>query len=74
MELVDSTIRDVLGELSKIYGQRLKDEIFDPLTNDVRAENQILLNGRHSRYLPKGLDTALKDGDVLALFPRVAGG
>ena len=74
MEVEHTTIREVLFELSERFGKRFKDEVFDPQTNDVRSENQILVNGRHYRYLPEGLDTELKENDFLAIFPLVAGG
>ena len=74
MEVEHATIRELLTGLSERYGTRFKDQVLDPQTNEVRSENQILLNGRHYRYLPEGLDTELKEGDFLAIFPLVAGG
>jgi MoaD family protein len=74
LEVDHTTIRELLIELSERYGKRFKDEVFDPLTNDVKSENQILVNGRHYRYLTNGLNAELKDGDLLAIFPAVAGG
>jgi MoaD family protein len=68
------TIREMLIELSEIFGRKFKEVIFDIETGDVRAENQILINGRHYRNLAKGLDTRLNDEDFIALFPSVAGG
>jgi MoaD family protein len=68
------TIREILIELSNRYGGQFREEVFDPKSKEVRPENQILVNGRHYRYLTNGLDTELNDGDFLALFPVVAGG
>lgn len=74
MDVERATIREILIELSNRFGERFRDEIFDTQTNEVQPQNQILVNGRHYRYLAKGLDTGLSDGDLLTLFPAVAGG
>lgn len=74
MEVDNLTIREVLAELSHRYGKKFKDEVFDLQTNEVIPQNQILINGRHYRYLADGLDTKLSEGDMLAIFPLVAGG
>ena len=34
----------------------------------------ILVNGRSTSHLADGLDTVLRDGDRVAIFPPVAGG
>jgi MoaD family protein len=74
LELENSTIRGVLNELSERFGRKFRDLLFDPETAEVRTLNQILVNGRHYRYLEGRLDAPLKDEDVLAIFPPVAGG
>lgn len=74
MEVDKTSVREILIELSNRYGARFKAEVFDPETNDIRSQNQILINGRHYRYSPAGLDTELQEGDVVAIFPPVAGG
>lgn len=51
---------------------RLRPEIVDGEGN-VREYVGVLANGRHVRDL-QGLSTPLADGDVLSLFPPVAGG
>lgn len=74
IEVGNLTIREVLTELSCRYGKTFKDEVFDSETNKVFPQNQILINGRHYRYLANGLDTKLSEGDMLSIFPLVAGG
>lgn len=34
----------------------------------------LLINGRHHTHTPDGLDTVLRDGDEVAVFPPLAGG
>ena len=65
------TIRVVLDLLVKRYGGKFGEKIFD---GGKLSEYYIcLLNGQNIRFL-KGLDTALKDGDELAIIPPFAGG
>lgn len=46
-------------------------QVLDTLSITVNERNIgiLFINGRHAR-----LDSILKDGDVLAIFPQVAGG
>jgi MoaD family protein len=74
MEVGNLTIREVLTELSHRYGKKFKDEVFDLQTNEFTPQNQILINGRHYRYLANGLDMKLSKGGMLVIFPLVAGG
>jgi molybdopterin synthase sulfur carrier subunit len=34
----------------------------------------VMVNGRDARWLPDGLDTALREDDALDVFPAVGGG
>ncbi|MFX0013728.1 MAG: ubiquitin-like small modifier protein 1 [Promethearchaeota archaeon] len=52
--------------------QSLREKIFDDY-NELRDWIQILRNGRSIKYLD-GIKTHLNDGDVIAVFPPVAGG
>jgi MoaD family protein len=74
LELLDPTIRKALLHLSEMYGEALRDLIFEPSTTSVRSINIILVNGRHYRHFADGLDAKLSEGDLLAVFPPVAGG
>jgi molybdopterin converting factor small subunit len=62
-----STLRDLLDQLEQ------------PADNDSAAPGTgrrlvILHNGRHISHLPDGLDTVLRDGDQVSIFPPVVGG
>lgn len=67
------TIGLVLERLSKRYGREFVDYVFDRKTGDVKGFLQFLVNGRSASTL-NGLDTPLRDGDVLAIVPPVGGG
>jgi molybdopterin synthase sulfur carrier subunit len=66
-----ATIRSLLGELTGRY-EGLSDLLF-AAPGIPRDFVNILKNGRNVEFLGR-LDTSLEDGDVIALFPPVAGG
>jgi sulfur-carrier protein len=66
-----ATIRSLLAELSGRYEGLGKLIFAAPET--LRDFVNILRNGRNIHFLA-GLDTPLDDGDLIALFPPVAGG
>jgi len=66
-----ATIRTLLDELIGRYHNVGELMFANPKT--LRDFVNILKNGRNIHFLA-GLDTPLDDGDVIALFPPVAGG
>ncbi len=65
------TIREAIEKLEEAYPgfkERLVDE-----QGEVRRFVNLYLNDEDIRFL-KGLDTELKDGDVLSIVPAIAGG
>jgi MoaD family protein len=74
MEIENATIKDVLKNLSEIFGQDFKDAIFDSKTDKLHRHVRVLVNGRHYIHLPNRLDTELEEEDEVALFPAIAGG
>ena len=67
----DATIRSLLAELTGRY--RGLDDLLFAAPGTLRDLVNILKNGRNIHFLA-GLDTPLDDGDLIALFPPVAGG
>ncbi len=66
------TITQVLQTLSKKYGKPFDEYVFDA-DGQVKGFLQFLINGASAATL-QGLETALRDGDVLAILPTVGGG
>lgn len=67
----DATVRTLLAELTGKF-EGLGELIF-AAPGTLRDFVNILKNGRNVHYLA-GLDTFLDEGDIIALFPPVAGG
>lgn len=68
--------RDIraLGEvLSDRYGSKFRSFFFTPDGEDIGKDAIILVNGRKVQFLA-GIDTELKDSDLVLIFPVVAGG
>ena len=68
------TLRHLLERLSLDYEGELGYQIFDPVGGGVRDHIAVLINGVHHSHLPDRLETELKDGDEIAIFPPIAGG
>ncbi|MFX0173585.1 MAG: ubiquitin-like small modifier protein 1 [Candidatus Hodarchaeota archaeon] len=67
----ETTIIQVLESLFDQF-ESLREEIFTE-DNELKKWIQILKNGRNIKFLD-GIQTKLNNGDVIAVFPPVAGG
>ncbi len=67
------TVETVLKILSQQYGKPFIEYVYDLKTGETRSFLQFLINGQSAATM-NGLQTALKDGDVLAILPPVGGG
>ena len=65
------TIGTLLEELTTKYPQ-LRREIFEE-DGSLRERIHVFINGRDVRYMD-GLETRLKEGDDIRIFPPVGGG
>lgn len=67
------TVRDLFQELSRHASPDFGKAIYD-INNDLMNEHiAVFVNSREIRSLD-GPDTKLKDGDVITIFPPMAGG
>jgi molybdopterin synthase sulfur carrier subunit len=67
------TVDFVLKTLTKEYGAPFKEYVYDGKTSQPKGFLQFLVNGNSTTTL-NGLQTELKDDDVLAILPPVGGG
>jgi molybdopterin synthase sulfur carrier subunit len=72
---IEAPVEDV-GNLIQFIAERFQPSFKDTLLDEegrVRKGYSILVNGRDINFL-QGLGTKLEDGDIIAIFPPVAGG
>jgi len=67
------TVDLVLKTLSQKYGTPFMEYVYNGKTGQPKNFLQFLVNGTSTSML-NGLETELKDGDVLAILPPVGGG
>lgn len=65
-----ATVGDVLRALETEY-EGLSERLIED--GDLKPQINVLKNGREVLHID-GVETALEDGDTLAVFPPVAGG
>ncbi|MGQ4832349.1 MAG: MoaD family protein [Candidatus Asgardarchaeia archaeon] len=66
------TVEELIKKLIKKYGKNLEAELFDSRGN-LKDYYRIVINGRNIKLL-NGLKTRLKDNDLVAIMPPIAGG
>jgi molybdopterin synthase sulfur carrier subunit len=67
------TVDLILKTLSQKYGKPFTEYVYNGKTGQPKNFLQFLINGT-STSTQNGLETELKDGDVLAILPPVGGG
>ena len=68
-----SSLQDFLAFLRQNLRGRFEEEAYNAV-GELREHVAVLLNGVHYGHLPAGLNTLLKDGDQVSIFPPLAGG
>ncbi len=63
----------LLDELVRRFGNKFERQLYSPREHKVRGTVNVMINGIRVD-LQRELKTSLKDGDVVAIFPPVAGG
>jgi MoaD family protein len=76
MELAErgATLRSLLAVLAQELDDPFRAEVFKDARGSLQPGIAVLINGQHYTHLPNGLETPLKDGDQVAIFPPIAGG
>lgn len=74
LEFERATVKEVLDAMCKKLGRDFSDVVSDKQTGELSEHIRVFVNGRHYSFMPKRMDTELKDGDELSIFPPVAGG
>ena len=68
----DGTVRNLIEKASMKLGKDFFEMIYDIDGDSVKDEFLFTINGRNIKDIKK--EARIKDGDVIAIFPRVAGG
>lgn len=71
VEVEAKTVKEAVEKLEELY-PGFKERILDE-NGELRRFVNLYLNDEDIRFL-KGVDTELKDGDVLSIVPAIAGG
>jgi len=66
------TVREFLAELERKYGEGMS-KLLHPRGEALSELIYLLINGKNIFHM-SGLDTPVKDGDVISLLPVTAGG
>ena len=67
----DGTLRGAIENASKIIGKGFLKEIYDENQGKVKENMIIMINVRNIKDLR---EIKIKDGDIIAIFPPLAGG
>jgi molybdopterin synthase sulfur carrier subunit len=67
------TVDMILKTLSQKHGKPFTEYVYNDKTGQPKSFLQFLVNGNSTSTL-NGLETELKEGDVLAILPPVGGG
>ncbi|MHA1129200.1 MAG: MoaD family protein [Candidatus Helarchaeota archaeon] len=68
-----SNLQTLLKTLAAQLGAKFRKYIYDPTTNVLNENITMIINGRHFTALD-GLETPLKSGDDISIFPPLGGG
>ena len=68
----DGTLLNMIENASKILGPEFVDDVYDKKRGKIRDDMIFMVNGRNIKDLEG--EITLKDNDVIAIFPPLAGG
>ncbi|MFC1838323.1 MoaD/ThiS family protein [Thermodesulfobacteriota bacterium] len=69
----NSSLSGLITEIVNRWGNGISEVLFEPESKKIKAHLRLMVNGQDISFLD-GLDTRLKDGDEVMIFPPVSGG
>jgi molybdopterin synthase sulfur carrier subunit len=72
MELAAKNVAEAIGLLKERFGTKFTDQLYEA-DGKVKDYYLLLLSG-HTVYWDKIEETGVKEGDILHIFPPIAGG
>lgn len=73
VKLKHATVRTAIQVLAELMPSEARKLLIDPELNDPRPNALVLLNGQEINVL-KGIETEVKNNDVLTIIPIAHGG
>jgi len=70
----NSKIIDLLEQLAERYGERFKEEIWEPGLTNLKSGHILTVNGTLLGQLTEGVKSSLMNGDEVALMSVIYGG
>lgn len=70
----NSKIIDLLEQLAERYGERFKEEVWEPGLTNLKSGHILTVNGTLLGQLTEGVKSSLKDSDEVALMSVIYGG
>jgi molybdopterin synthase sulfur carrier subunit len=68
-----STLADLLGKVAQNFGKPFSTDVYEPSKREVKSMFVIMINGVIIGQLD-GVETKLKDGDIVIVMPLMTGG
>ncbi|MBS7640667.1 MAG: MoaD/ThiS family protein [Candidatus Bathyarchaeia archaeon] len=68
----DGSLRGLIESASKILGEEFLNDVYEKERGKIREDIIFMVNGRNIKDLKGNIE--LKDSDVIAIFPPLAGG
>lgn len=69
----NSSLSDLIAVIVERWGNGISEVLLEPGSKKIKAHLRLMVNGQDISFL-KGLDTKLRDGDEVMIFPPVSGG
>ncbi len=66
-------LKDLINKLDSMYGSDFREKVLDSKAENINRTVTILLNGKNI-LAQDGLNTEIRDGDIVVILPAAVGG